>query len=77
MTMTLIKNKAKLKPCGVLKAISKSNLVPRVLSYPPYVSVGRVGENPGNEVVQSQAKCKRFRVKSLLISSQSESFLAV
>ena len=25
-----------------------SNLVPRVLSYPP--SVGRVGENPGNEV---------------------------
>ena len=24
------------------------NLVPRVLSYPP--SVGRVGENPGNEV---------------------------
>ena len=25
------------------------NLVPRILSYPP--SVGRVGENPGNEVV--------------------------
>ena len=25
-----------------------ANLVPRVLSYPPYV--GRVGENPGNEV---------------------------
>ena len=25
-----------------------SNLVPRVLSYPPFV--GRVGENPGNEV---------------------------
>ena len=28
------------------------NLVPRVLSYPPHgaSSVGRVGENPGNEV---------------------------
>ena len=26
-----------------------NNLVPRVLSYPPYG--GRVGENPGNEVV--------------------------
>ena len=26
------------------------NLVPRVLSYPPYGYVGRVGENPGNEV---------------------------
>ena len=40
------------------------NLVPRVLSYPPYGarereretgrSVGRVGENPGNEVTEHQ-----------------------
>ena len=31
------------------------NLVPRVLSYPPHgaSSVGRVGENPGNEVALS------------------------
>ena len=26
------------------------NLVSRVLSYPPYGYVGRIGENPGNEV---------------------------
>ena len=31
------------------------NFVPRVLSYPPYVPVGRVGENPGNEVVTMSA----------------------
>ena len=30
-------------------------LVPRVLSYPPYVPVGRVGENPGDEVVSMSA----------------------
>ena len=35
-----------LSASGLLK--KGINLVPRVLSYPPYV--GRVGENPGNEV---------------------------
>ena len=31
-------------------SLLSDNLVPRVLSYPPYKRVGRVGENPGNEV---------------------------
>ena len=35
---------------------AQSNLVPRVLSYPPPWSVGRVGENPGNEVVLKGAR---------------------
>ena len=38
-------------PCS---QIAGNNLVPRVLSYPPYGArrVGQVGENPGNEVEQ-------------------------
>ena len=35
---------------GVWRKRAEGNLVPRVLSYPPSRSVGRVGENPGNEV---------------------------
>ena len=34
-----------------------SNLVPRVLSYPPFV--GRVGENPGNEVEKREEDWSR------------------
>ena len=40
------------------EVVETANLVPRVLSYPPYPtlslsrSVGWVGENPGNEVVK-------------------------
>ena len=44
----------------------RENLVPRVLSYPPYGararSAGRVGENPGNEVEEeSEKKLRRKR----------------
>ena len=38
-----------------------NNLVPRVLSYPPYV--GRVGENPGNEVGKITLKKKTSQNK--------------
>ena len=33
------------------KKTSDRNLIPRVLSYPPYG--GRVGENPGNEIADN------------------------
>ena len=49
------------------------NLVPRVLSYPPYGalsrSVGRVGENPGNEVEVTLALSKIFNVNSTWAST--------
>ena len=37
----------------ILITNSWNNLVPRVLSYPPYV--GRVGQDPGNEVARESA----------------------
>ena len=37
-----------LEPEAFLQSSGRGNLVPRVLSYPR--SVGRIGENPGNEV---------------------------
>ena len=43
-----------------------TNLVPRVLSYPPYV--GRVGENPGNEVEMSRG-CARSVEKQTVACS--------
>ena len=62
------------------KTFNKDNLVPRVLSYPPYGareketardvslslsrSVGRVGENPGNEVVIRKDKAFKNAVET-------------
>ena len=43
------------------------NLVPRVLSYPPYAhSVAQVGENPGNEVAYFRASkmCLKLKYKA-------------
>ena len=56
---SVVEKSSKDKACIVWHA--STNLVPRVLSYPPYgaslslslsCSVGRVGENPGNEVAR-------------------------
>ena len=44
----VIKRTPGTRPSMQFKRTHTPNLVPRVLSYPP--SVGRVGENPGNEV---------------------------
>ena len=42
---------------------SFANLVPRVLSFPPYgASVGWVGENPGNEVAHLRVRQTKLAI---------------